>query len=164
MFGTRKFDEEIEGRSASDQLELCAPQTYFIALVLTDDEQSAADLTRDNFDHLLTSNSTFSEWFTRWARRLTIKACVHAKTSELRSELFSSESWEKAAASLAKHPVQGRGYVSPESIEGAVRALPLLARFVFVSRVLERYSDAKHFFFLPTTCTTSSRLSATDRS
>src|SRR5215475_992385 len=126
MFRNRK----IEGRSLQDiefdQLALCAGQMYFIALTLADDEQFAASLTRDSFDRLLTNSRTFDEWLTRWARRITIKACIHRKRAELHSEAFTSEFWETSLEHLVEYPVQCNGDISAESIQRAVRSLPLL--------------------------------------
>ena len=123
-----------------DRLALCAGQMYFIALVLADDEEFAAKLTRDSFDRLLSGNCAFDDWRTRWARRLTIKACIKRKRSELQLEVFTSEFWEQSLANLSEYALRSHREISADAIQRAVRSLPLLPRFVFVSHVLERYT------------------------
>ena len=120
-----------------DQLALCAGQMYFIALVLADDEEFAARWTRDSFDRLLSGNRPFDDWRKRWARRLTIMACIKRKRSELQLEVFTSEFWEQSLANLSEYVVKSYREISADSIQRGVRSLPLLPRFVFVSRSLE---------------------------
>jgi len=141
MFRNRKTNGRSWTDIEFDQLALCAGQMYFIALALADDEQFAASLTRDSFDRLLTSRRTVDDWLTRWARRITIKACIHRNGPELHSEAFTSQFWENSVEHLVEYPVQYNCEISAESVQRGVRSLPLLPRFVFITRVLERYSS-----------------------
>ncbi len=122
----------------ADQLALCAGRMYWLALVLTDDQDLAANLTHRGVLDLITRSEAFDAWMARWARRLTIKACIAAKQMDLATDecnaAFWEAEWRRELDSLTVPHT-----LTLDSIQHAIKSLPFLPRFVFVMHALERY-------------------------
>ena len=137
MLDTKQTDE-IQCESQHDQLALCAGRMYWLALVLTDDQGLAGRLTHQEVEHLFIGKGVFDVWMARWARRLTIKACIAAKQIDLAADGCNAAFWEAAWHRELESLTVSRG-LSLDSIRHAVKSLPLLPRFVFVMHALEKY-------------------------
>lgn len=143
-----------------DQLTSDAEGMYWLALVLTDDEELAASLTRESIKQLVTGNLAFVPWIGRRSHRIIIKACIAAKNAELAADQRHSESWDAAAAEIEIGNVQPLRELPLDSIQRSERSLPLLPRFLFVMNVLEGYSlnDAAQLLRTPrSTCESALR-------
>jgi hypothetical protein len=125
---------EVTGGFAS-----CAAKSYWIALVLTGDENTAARIISSGIHGVADSGAVFGEWLCAWGVGVVIKACVALRTDELRKEEGSGEYWRVKAAEGSTIELQ-RAPLSTERLRRALLLLPLFPRFVFVLRVLEGYS------------------------
>jgi DNA-directed RNA polymerase specialized sigma24 family protein len=117
----------------------CAAKSYWIALVLTGDEKTAARAVSSRIDGFADSGTVFGDWLCAWSVRNVIETCAALLGDELRKEESSGEYWRAKAAEGSTIEVQ----LAPPSTERLRRALlllPLLPRFVFVLRILEGYS------------------------
>jgi DNA-directed RNA polymerase specialized sigma24 family protein len=117
----------------------CAAKSYWIAFVLTGDEDTAARIISSGIHGVADSGTVFGEWMCAWAIEAVIKACVALRTNELRKEESSGEYWHAKAAALSTFELQ-QAPLSMERLRRAVLLLPLFPRFVYVLRVLEGYS------------------------
>jgi DNA-directed RNA polymerase specialized sigma24 family protein len=117
----------------------CAAKSYWIALVLTGDENTAARIISSGIHGVPDSGAVFGEWLCAWGVGVVIKACVALRTDELRKEEGSGEYWRAKAAEGSTIELQ-RAPLSRERLRRALLLLPLFPRFVFVLRVLEGYS------------------------
>jgi hypothetical protein len=71
----------------------CAATSYWIALVLTDDEKKAARIVSSGIHDIADSVTVFGEWMCAWGIGVVIKTCVALRTDELRKEKGSGEYW-----------------------------------------------------------------------
>jgi hypothetical protein len=117
----------------------CAAKSYWIALVLTGDENAAASIISSGVHSVADSGKVFGEWLCAWGIGVVIKACVTLRTDELRKEKGSDEYWRAKAAEGPTIELQ-QAPLSTERLRRALLLLPLFPRFVFVLRVLEGYS------------------------
>ena len=116
----------------------CAAKSYWIALVLTGDEDTAARIISSGI-HVADSAKVFGEWMCAWGIDVVIKACVALHADELRKEEGSREYWHAKAAEGSTIELQ-QAPLSTERVRRALLLLPLFPRFVYVLRVLEGYS------------------------
>ena len=117
----------------------CAAKSYWIALVLTGDEDRAARIISSGIHGVADSGKVFGEWMCAWGIDVVIKACVALHTEELRKEEGSKKYWACESGRRINHRIAA----SPAFNGGAETALlllPLFPRFVYVLRVLEGYS------------------------
>jgi hypothetical protein len=131
-----------EDRSALEvngEFTTCAAKSYWIALVLTGDEDTAARITSSGIHGVADSDTVFGEWMCAWGIGVVIKACVALRTDELGKEKGSGEYWRAKAAEGSTIELQ-RAPLSTERVRRALLLLPLFPRFVYVLRVLEGYS------------------------
>lgn len=140
MYATKKAPQLDPQSYNPDRIAINAGRIYWLAMVLLEDAQDAAVLTRQGVELLLTSNRVFDTWLTRWACKLTLKMCIAKKWPELAADQRNANAWNQAADDLELGHVQPLHGLSLESIQRAVRALPILPRFLFVLHVLERYT------------------------
>jgi len=117
----------------------CAAKSYWIALVLTGDENTAARIISSGIHGVADSGTVFGEWMCAWGIGVVIKACVALRTDELRKEKGSSEYWRAKAAEGSTIELQ-QAALSTERVRRALLLLPLFPKFVYVLRVLEGYS------------------------
>ena len=117
----------------------CAAKSYWIALVLTGDEDTAARIISSGMHGVADSGKVFGEWMCAWGIDVVIKACVTLHTDELKKEEGSGEYWRPKAAEGSTVELQ-QAPLSTEGLRRALLLLPLFPRFVFVLRVLEGYS------------------------
>ena len=122
-----------------DQFTTCAAKSYWIALVLTDDEKKASRIVASGIHEIADSGTVFGEWMCAWGIGVVIKACVALRTDELRKEKGSGEHWRAKAAEGSTIELQ-QAPLSTERVRRALLLLPLFPRFVYVLRVLEGYS------------------------
>ena len=78
------------GLEVIGQFTTCAAKSYWIALVLTGDEDMAAKIISSGIHGVADSGTVFGEWMCAWGIGLVIKACVALRTDELRKEKGSS--------------------------------------------------------------------------
>ena len=121
------------------QFTNCAAKSYWIALVLTGDEDTAARIIFSGIHGVGDSGTVFGEWMCAWGIGVVIKACVALRTDELRKEKGSGEYWRAKAAEGSTIELQ-QAPLSTERVRRALLLLPLFPRFVYVLRVLEGYS------------------------
>jgi len=117
----------------------CAAKSYWIALVLTGDEDTAARIISSGIHGVADSGTVFGEWMCAWGIGVVIKACVALRAGELRKEKGSGEYWRAKAAEGPTIELQ-QAPLSTERVRRALLLLPLFPRFVNVLRVLEGYS------------------------
>jgi hypothetical protein len=117
----------------------CAAKSYWIALVLTGDEDTAARIISSGIHGVADSGTAFGEWMCAWGIGVVIKACVALRADELRKEKGSGEYWRTKAAEGSTIELQ-QAPLSTERVRRALLLLPLFPRFVYVLRVLEGYS------------------------
>jgi hypothetical protein len=117
----------------------CAAKSYWIALVLTGDENTAARIISSGIHDVTDSGTVFGEWMCAWGIGVVIKACVALRTDELRKEEGSGECWRAKAAEGSTVELQ-QAPLSTERLRRALLLLPVFPRFVYVLRVLEGYS------------------------
>ena len=117
----------------------CAAKSYWIALVLTGDENTAARIISSGIHGVADSGAVFGEWLCAWGVGVVIKACVALRTDELREEEGSGEYWRAKAAEGPTIELQ-QAPLSTERVRRALLLLPLFPRFVYMLRVLEGYS------------------------
>jgi hypothetical protein len=131
-----------EGRPALEvigEFTTCAAKSYWIALVLTGDEDTAARIIFSGIHGVGDSGTVFGEWMCAWGIGVVIKACVALRTDELRKEKGSGEYWRAKTAEGSTIEWQ-QTPLSTERVRRALLLLPLFPRFVYVLRVLEGYS------------------------
>ena len=116
-----------------------AARSYWIALVLTGDENTAARIISSGIHGVADSGAVFGGVAVAWGVGLVIKACVALRTDELRKEEGSGEYWRAKAAEGSTIELQ-RAPLSTARLRWALLPLPLFPRFVYVLRVLEGYS------------------------
>lgn len=138
MLDAKQTDETQCELPHADELALCAGRMYWLALVLADDQDLAGKLTLQGVEQLFTGNRVFDAWMARWARRLTIKACISARQIDLAADECNAAFWEAARQRELDSLTVSRG-LSFDSIQHAVKSLPLLPRFAFVMHALEKY-------------------------
>src|ERR1700683_1772418 len=134
--------QHSRGRPALEvigEFTTCAAKSYWIALVLTGDEDTAARIISSRIHGVADSGKVFGEWMCAWGIDVVIKACVALHTDELRKEEGSREYWRAKAAEGPTIELQ-QAPVSTEGVRRALLLLPLFPRFVYVLRVLEGYS------------------------
>lgn len=132
-------DKLLNAIDKPDRVALCAGRLYWIALVLTDDENVAATLTR-NAAAVFTSNNQFlNPRLENWVCRLTIQGCIALQRAELSTDQRDSNAWDDATRELQSESLELTNNISMISIERAIRALPVLPRFMFVLRTLNRF-------------------------
>ena len=117
----------------------CAAKSYWIALVLTGDEDTAARIILSGMHGVADSGKVFGKWMCAWGIDVVIKACVALRTDELMKEKGSGEYWCAKAAEGSTIELQ-QAPLSTERVRRALLLLPLFPRFVYVLRVLEGYS------------------------
>ena len=117
----------------------CAAKSYWIALVLTGDEDTAARIIFSGIHGVADSGKVFGEWMCACGIGVVIKACVALRTDELRKEKGSGEYWCAKAAEGSTIELQ-QAPLSTERVRQALLLLPLFPKFVYVLRVLEGYS------------------------
>ena len=117
----------------------CAAKSYWIALVLTGDEDTAERIISSGIHGVADSGTVFGEWMCAWGIGVVIKACVALRADELRKEKGSGEYWRAKAAEGSTIELQ-QAPLSTERVRRALLLLPLFPRFVYVLRVLEGYS------------------------
>jgi hypothetical protein len=117
----------------------CAAKSYWIALVLTGDENAAARIISSGIHGIADSGTVFGEWMCAWGIGVVIKACVALRADELRKEKGSGEYWRAKAAEGSTIELR-QAPLSTERVRRALLLLPLFPRFVYVLRVLEGYS------------------------
>jgi hypothetical protein len=117
----------------------CAAKSYWIALVLTGDEDTAARIISSGIHGVADSGTVFGEWMCAWGIGVVVTAYVALRTDELRKEEGSGEYWRAKAAGGSNIELQ-QAPLSTERLRMALLLLPLFPRFVFVLRVLEGYS------------------------
>ena len=117
----------------------CAAKSYWIALVLTGDEDTAARIIFSGIHGVADSGTVFGEWMCAWGIGVVIKACVALRADELRTEKGSGEYWRAKAAEGPTIVLQ-QAPLSTERVRRALLLLPLFPRLVYVLRVLEDYS------------------------
>jgi DNA-directed RNA polymerase specialized sigma24 family protein len=117
----------------------CAAKSYWIALVLTGDEDTAERIISSGIHGVADSGTAFGEWMCAWGIGVVIKACVALRADELRKEEGSGEYWRAKAAEGSTIELQ-QAPLSTERVRRALLLLPLFPRFVYVLRVLEGYS------------------------
>ena len=116
-----------------------AARSYWIALVLTDDENTAARIISSGIHGVADSGAVFGGVAVAGGVGLVIKACVALRSDELRKEEGSREYWRAKAAEGSTIELQ-QTPLSTERVRRALLLLPLFPRFVYVLRVLEGYS------------------------
>jgi DNA-directed RNA polymerase specialized sigma24 family protein len=142
---SREHRERSHTREDRPALEIigeftsCAAKSYWIALLLTGDEDTAARIISSGIHGVADSGTVFRDWMCAWAIGAVIKACVALRTDELRKEEGSGEYWHAKAPQLSTIELQ-QAPLSMERLRRALLLLPLFPRFVFVLRVLEGYS------------------------
>jgi hypothetical protein len=117
----------------------CAAKLYWIALVLTGDEKTAARATESGIDGVANSRTVFGDWLCAWSVRDVIEACVALREEDLRIEEGSGVYWRAKRVEGSTIAVQ-LAPLSTERLRRALLLLPLFPRFVYVLRVLEGYS------------------------
>jgi hypothetical protein len=117
----------------------CAAKSYWIALVLTGAEDTAARIISSGRHGVADLGKVFGEWMCAWGIDVVIKACVALHTDELRKEEGSREYWRAKATEASTIELQ-QAPLSTEGLRRALLLLPLFPRFVYVLRVLEGYS------------------------
>jgi hypothetical protein len=117
----------------------CAAKSYWIALVLTGDEDTAARIISSGIHGVADSGTVFGEWMCAWGIGVVVKAYVALRTDELRKEEGSGECWRAKRTEGSTIELQ-QAPLSTERLRLALLLLPLFPRFVFVLRVLEGYS------------------------
>jgi hypothetical protein len=134
--------EPSENRPALEvigKFTTCSARSYWIALVLTGDEKTAARAVSSGIDGVADSGTVFGDWLCAWSVRDIIQTCAALCADELRKEEGSGQYWRARAAEGPTIEVQGAP-LSPERLRRALLLLPLFPRFVFVLRILEGYS------------------------
>jgi hypothetical protein len=121
------------------EFKTCAAKSYWIALLLTGDEDTAARIISSGVHDVAASGKVFGEWMCAWGIDVVIKACVALRADELRKEEGSREYWRAKAAERPTIELQ-QAPLSTERVRRALLLLPLFPRFVYVLRVLEGYS------------------------
>lgn len=138
MIATKQLESTQHQLELLDQLALCVARLYWLALLLANNEESAAELTRGSATDLLIGNRELDRSRVGWGRRGIVRASIAVKYSELRADERNSSLWNTAADELdLLHRV---GATSLTSITRKIRTLPILPRFVVVMHLLERYS------------------------
>ena len=134
-----------------DQVALCAGRMYWIALVLTDNENVAATLTRKASELLPPRDHAFNPRLENWICRMAIKACIALQRRQLVADQRDRISWEEETQALQLEPLELVNNLSMTSIEHAIRSLPPLPRFMFIMRTLNRFSvqEAAEMMGLP---------------
>jgi hypothetical protein len=117
----------------------CAAKSYWILLVLTGDEDTAARIISSGIHGVANSGTVFGEWMCAWGIGVVVKAYVALRTDELRKEEGSGECWRAKRTEGSTIELQ-QAPLSTERLRLALLLLPLFPRFVFVLRVLEGYS------------------------
>src|SRR5580698_3635587 len=120
------------------ELTTCGAKSYWIALVLTGDEDTAARITSSGIHGVADSGTVFGESMCAWGIGVVIRP-VALRTDELRKEEGSREYWRAKAAEASTIELQ-QAPLSTEGLRRALLLLPLFPRFVYVLRVLEGYS------------------------
>ena len=160
MCGTT-FEKLTNRPGDTDEIALCAGRIYWIALVLTDNENVASTLTRKVAELLSAQRSqSFNRSLDNWARRIAIKACVALQRAELYRTQRDNSAWDEATHALQFESFELVNNLSIVSVGRAVRSLPVLPRFMFVMRTLHRYSaqEAAEMIGIPeSTCEAAGR-------
>src|ERR1700679_22178 len=78
--------EDRPALEAIGEFTTCAAKSYWIALVLTGDEDTAARIISSGIHGVADSDKVFGEWMCAWGIDVVIKACVALHTDELRKE------------------------------------------------------------------------------
>ena len=73
----------------------CTAKSYWIALVLTGDEDTAARIISSGVHGVADSGKVFGGWMCAWGIDVVIKSCVALHTDELRKEEGSSRLLKK---------------------------------------------------------------------
>ena len=126
-----------EDRSALEVIgdfTTCAAKSYWIALVLTGDEDTAARIISSGIHGVADSGTVLGEWMCAWGIGVVIKACVALRTDELRKEKGSGEYSRAKAAEGSTIELQ-QAPLSTERVRRALLLLPMFPRFVYVLRV-----------------------------
>ena len=126
-----------EDRSALEVIgdfTTCAAKSYWIALVLTGDEDTAARSISSGIHGVADSGAVFGGVAVAGGVGLVIKACVALRSDELRKEEGSREYWRAKAAEVSTIELQ-QAPLSTEGLRRALLLLPLFPRFVYVLRV-----------------------------
>jgi DNA-directed RNA polymerase specialized sigma24 family protein len=139
MVNDHNSREDMPALEVIGEFTTCAAKSYWIALVLTGDEDTAARIISSGIHGVADSGTVFEEWMCAWAIGAVIKSCVALRTDELRKQEGSAEYWRAKAAALSTFKLQ-QAPLSMERLRRALLLLPLFPRFVFVLRVLEGYS------------------------
>src|SRR6202050_192725 len=116
----RLFDEDMKS-------------LYFLSCLLTADREKAEQCFVSGLEDAVEGNPVFKEWARSWARRVIIVNAARGINPPPPDE--NGRSYYAAVSASGKTPV----VVAVEIAAGL--ALELFERFVYVSTVLERYSD-----------------------
>jgi hypothetical protein len=135
----RNTREDQPALEVIGEFTTCAAKSYWIALVLTDDEKKAAGIVSSGIQDIADTVTVFGEWLCGWGIGVVIKACVALRTDELRKEEGSGECWRAKTTEGSTIELQ-QAPLSTDRLRQALLLLPLFPRFVFVLRVLEGYS------------------------
>lgn len=131
---------ELDKRTkCAELLTMCAGRVNWLAVALMDNTEVAERLTQQWFDVLVNFNRTFDVWLARWACKMAIKACAEKKHSELAADRRNANAWIDAIHVVKFHKRDSLHELSLECVQGSLRLLPVLPRFMFVIHVLERY-------------------------
>ena len=131
--------QDMPALEVIDDFTTCAAKSYWIALVLTGDEDTAARIISSGIHGVADSGTVLGEWMCARGIGVVIKACVALRSDELRKEEGSGEYWRAKAAEGSTIQLQ-QAPLSTEGLRLALLLLPLFPRFVYVLRVLEGYS------------------------
>lgn len=124
-----------------DQIAICTARMYWLALVLTDREDLAAELTRKGAELLVAGlgSSPFNGSWEAGVCRTMIEACIHALHVHLQADQREVAAWDDDRDALFDSLDVVKN-LSRSSIESAIRSLPVLPRFMFVIRTLNGYT------------------------
>lgn len=125
-----------------DQIAVRSGRMYWLALVLTDSDELAAELTKKSAELLFTvpANDSFNRWWEGWIFRTIIEACIHAMYADLQADQRGDVAWDADRDALLFDSLEFVNNLSRSSIESAIRSLPVLARFMFVIHTLNGFT------------------------
>lgn len=126
----------MTGDEFGDLFRVRMTEFHQLAFLLTANTRLAEECFIAGLDDCMSANCVFQEWAHTWARRAIIKNAVRVLMDDTRHE----------PCLLADH---GSGALVSGNVEfaqsklGAVLALPVFDRLVFVLSVLDRYPDGE---------------------
>lgn len=97
MFAVKKAPQlDSECDDAADRLAVGAGKIYWLTMVLLDNAEDAAVVTRQSIELLTTGNRIFDVWLSRWACKTALKICIATKHSELAADQRNPRVWNQA--------------------------------------------------------------------